>query len=93
MEFFKKMDIPENEAGETVSTENMETEKTRCLIIGSGPARAQAVVDSDYYFEMTDYRDQNEECVLCLQMQEMPGEKIADEIHKIINAPYETAED
>lgn len=51
-------------------------------IIGSGPARAQAVVDSDYYFEMTDYRDQNDECVLCLQMQEMPGEKIADEVAK-----------
>lgn len=49
-------------------------------IIGSGPARAQAVVDSDYYFEMTDYRDQNEECVLCLQMQELPDEEIANEV-------------
>ena len=44
MEFFKKMDIPENEAGETVSTENMETEKTRCLIIGSGPAGYTAAI-------------------------------------------------
>ncbi len=51
-------------------------------IIGSGPARAQAVVDSDYYFEMTDYRDQNDECVLCLQMDELPDLNIAKEVAK-----------
>ncbi len=51
-------------------------------IIGTGPARAQAVVDSDYYFDMTDYRDNNNEAVLCLQTTEIPGEEIADEVAK-----------
>jgi len=46
------------------------------IVIGSGPARAQAVVEGDYYFEMTDYRDHNEECVLCLQMPVLPEEEI-----------------
>lgn len=51
-------------------------------IIGSGPARAQAIVESDYYFEMTDYRDQNDECVLCLQMEKLPDVNIANQVAK-----------
>ena len=44
--------------------------------IGSGPARALAVVDSDYYFKMTPYRDKNEEAVLCIQDIKYPDERI-----------------
>ncbi len=48
--------------------------------IGSGPARAQAVVESDMYFEMTDYRDRYDEVVLCIQDIRMPGDDIALEV-------------
>ncbi|QRN86171.1 methenyltetrahydromethanopterin cyclohydrolase [Clostridia bacterium] len=50
--------------------------------IGSGPARAQAVVESDMYFEMTDYRDHNEEVVLCIQDIKLPSDDIAKEVAK-----------
>lgn len=48
--------------------------------IGSGPARAQAVVSGDVYFEMTPYRDRHDEVVLCIQDIRMPGEDIAREV-------------
>lgn len=47
-------------------------------IIGTGPARAVAVLESDWYFKMTDYRDKADECILCLQMTTLPDEKIGE---------------
>ncbi len=45
--------------------------------IGSGPARALAVHPSDWYFEMTPYRDSYHEAVLCLQDIKYPSEETA----------------
>lgn len=44
--------------------------------IGSGPARALAVVESDWYFSMTPYRDKHDEAVLCIQDVKYPDERI-----------------
>ena len=44
--------------------------------IGSGPARAIAAVETDQYLEMTPYRDQNDEVVLCIQDTKLPSERI-----------------
>lgn len=57
--------------------------------IGSGPARAQAVVDSDMYFEMTPYRDRNDEVVLCIQDVKLPSEEIALEVARECEVPPE----
>ena len=48
--------------------------------IGSGPARAIAHVDSDWYFEMTDYKEENNEAVLCLQDVKYPTDQMALEV-------------
>ena len=42
--------------------------------IGSGPARAQAVIPTDTYLNMTPYRDRNDEVVLCIQDIRYPHE-------------------
>ncbi len=48
--------------------------------IGSGPARALAHHPSDWYFEMTDYRDDWHEAVLCVQDIKYPSEAVALEV-------------
>ncbi|HUH98697.1 MAG TPA: methenyltetrahydromethanopterin cyclohydrolase [Anaerolineales bacterium] len=48
--------------------------------IGSGPARAQAVIPGDAYLNMTPYRDRNDEVVLCLQDIRYPDDSIALEV-------------
>lgn len=49
--------------------------------IGSGPARAQAAVDSDYYIHCTPYRDgYRDAAVICLQDVRYPSEELALEI-------------
>ncbi len=48
--------------------------------IGSGPARATAHVASDWYFEMTDYKDDYDKAVLCIQDVRYPTEQVAKEI-------------
>jgi methenyltetrahydromethanopterin cyclohydrolase len=48
--------------------------------IGSGPARAQAVIASDYYLDMTPYRDRNDEVALCIQDIRYPDNSIALEV-------------
>ena len=48
--------------------------------IGSGPARATAHVASDWYFEMTDYKDNYDKAVLCIQDVKYPDDKIALEV-------------
>jgi methenyltetrahydromethanopterin cyclohydrolase len=48
--------------------------------IGSGPARAQAVIPTDFYLDMTPYRDRNDEVALCIQDIRYPGEAIALEV-------------
>lgn len=50
--------------------------------IGSGPARAQAVIPTDYYLNMTPYRDRNDEVVLCIQDIRYPNDSIALEVAK-----------
>lgn len=50
--------------------------------IGSGPARAIAAVETDQYFEMTPYREKNEEAVLCIQDIKYPDERIGLEVAK-----------
>ncbi len=50
--------------------------------IGSGPARAQAVIASDNYLNMTPYRDRNDEVVLCIQDIRYPDDSIALEVAK-----------
>lgn len=50
--------------------------------IGSGPARATAHVDSDWYFEMTDYKDDYHEAVLCIQDVKYPDDQTALEVAK-----------
>lgn len=45
-------------------------------VIGTGPARAQAAVESDWYLDMTPYRDRNDEVVLCIQDVKLPSEEI-----------------
>jgi methenyltetrahydromethanopterin cyclohydrolase len=49
-------------------------------VIGSGPARALAVVPTDEYFRMTDYRDDWHEAVLCIQDIKYPTDEIALEV-------------
>lgn len=45
--------------------------------IGSGPARSLAVLDSDWYFgDMTNYRDEHHEAVLCVQDQKYPVDEV-----------------
>lgn len=53
--------------------------------IGSGPARAIAHVESDWYFEMTDYREEHHEAVLCLQDVKFPGDEVALEVARACN--------
>lgn len=49
--------------------------------IGSGPARAQAAVDSDHYIHCTSYRDTYDKAaVICLQTVAFPSEELAKEI-------------
>lgn len=48
--------------------------------IGSGPARATAHVASDWYFEMTDYKDNYDKAVLCIQDVRYPTDQVAEEI-------------
>lgn len=48
--------------------------------IGSGPARALAVVASDWYFSMTPYRDKHDEAVLCIQDVKYPDERIGMQV-------------
>ena len=57
--------------------------------IGSGPARSIAHVDSDWYFEMTDYREENNEAVLCLQDVKYPTDQMAMEVAKACNVKPE----
>lgn len=47
--------------------------------IGSGPARALAAVDMDFYLNYTDYRDRHHEAVLGLQSPLLPTEELAKE--------------
>lgn len=59
--------------------------------IGSGPARATAHVASDWYFEMTDYKDDYDKAVLCIQDVRYPTDAVALEIAKACNvAPQDT---
>lgn len=48
--------------------------------IASGPARSQAVVDSDHYIHMTPYRDSYDRAVVCLQDIRLPGDDLAKEV-------------
>ncbi len=48
--------------------------------IGSGPARAQAVIPTDLYLDMTPYRDRNDEVALCIQDIRYPDDAIALEV-------------
>lgn len=48
--------------------------------IGSGPARAIAALDKDQYFKMTEYREKNDEAVLCIQDIKYPDERIGLEV-------------
>jgi methenyltetrahydromethanopterin cyclohydrolase len=48
--------------------------------IGSGPARAQGVIPTDFYLDMTPYRDHNDEVVLCIQDIRYPDDSIALEV-------------
>lgn len=48
--------------------------------IGSGPARGIAHVASDWYFEMTDYKDDYDKAVLCIQDVKYPSNEIALEV-------------
>ncbi len=57
--------------------------------IGSGPARATAHVASDWYFEMTDYKDDYEKAVLCIQDVRFPTDAVALEIAKSCNVKPE----
>ena len=57
--------------------------------IGSGPARAQAVIPSDYYLDMTPYRDRNDEVVLCIQDIRYPDDSIALEVAQACKVPPE----
>jgi methenyltetrahydromethanopterin cyclohydrolase len=50
--------------------------------IGSGPARAQGVIPTDFYLDMTPYRDRNDEVVLCIQDIRYPDDSIALEVAK-----------
>lgn len=45
--------------------------------IGSGPARATAHHPTDWYFEMTDYKDNWHEAVICLQDIKYPSDEMA----------------
>jgi methenyltetrahydromethanopterin cyclohydrolase len=57
--------------------------------IGSGPARAQAVIPTDAYLNMTPYRDRNDEVVLCIQDIRYPDDSIALEVAKACKVPPE----
>lgn len=57
--------------------------------IGSGPARAQAVVPGDIYLDMTPYRDQYSEVVLCIQDIRYPDDVIALEVARACKVPPE----
>lgn len=48
--------------------------------IASGPARSQAVVESDHYIHMTPYRDRSDKAVVCLQDVRYPTDALALEI-------------
>ncbi|MDR3573044.1 MAG: methenyltetrahydromethanopterin cyclohydrolase [Anaerolineaceae bacterium] len=50
--------------------------------IGSGPARAQGAIASDYYLDSTPYRDRSDEVVLCIQDIRYPDDSIALEVAK-----------
>ncbi len=53
--------------------------------IGSGPARAQAVIPTDFYLDMTPYRDRNDEVVLCIQDIHYPDDSVAQEVARACN--------
>lgn len=57
--------------------------------IGSGPARALAHHPSDWYFEMTDYKDDWHEAVICLQDVKYPTDATALEIARFCNVKPE----
>ncbi len=57
--------------------------------IGSGPARAIARVESDWYFSMCDYRETNDEAVLCLQDVRYPTDEVALSVAKACNVKPE----
>ena len=48
--------------------------------IASGPARSQAVAESDHYIHMTPYRDQSDKAVVCLQDIRLPNDALAMEV-------------
>lgn len=59
-------------------------------VIVSGPARAQAAVESDHYIKRTKYRDHYDKAAIaCLQTVEYPDEKIAAEIAKACHVKEE----
>ncbi len=51
-------------------------------VIGSGPARTQGKLKSDSYVHYVDYRDDNDEVVLCLQMDALPTDDVAVSVAK-----------
>ena len=57
--------------------------------IGSGPARATAHHPTDWYFSMTDYRDNWHEAVLCLQDIKYPSNEMALDVAKHCNVKPE----
>ncbi len=48
--------------------------------IGSGPARALAAAEGDFYLSYTDYRDTHHQAVLGLQMTSLPTLELAQEV-------------
>ncbi len=48
--------------------------------IGSGPARALAAAEGDFYLGYTDYRDTHHQAVLGLQMTSLPAIELAREV-------------
>ncbi len=51
-------------------------------VIGSGPARTQGALKTDSYVHYIDYRDHNDEVVLCLQMDSLPTDEVAASVAK-----------
>ena len=60
--------------------------------IGSGPARAQAAVETDHYIHCTPYRDQyRDAAVICLQDVRYPSEELAKTIADACHVKPENA--
>jgi methenyltetrahydromethanopterin cyclohydrolase len=53
---------------------------TEHAAILAGPGRALNHGDLDHYFELTDYRDHHDECVVAIQTSELPSPEMADRI-------------